>query len=542
MYVRSAVVVLSLAVTALFPTVAGSTIAATDVAGVPADRIGLHGPVEHHLHNLELVGHTPIPDENGVPLGNSGAVALLDDCAFVGRWHDYTGRTPVQIIDVADPSAPAVVGSVPDSVAPGGVSREIRVYDNGAGQPTATMPPDMLIVMQFAQSIPNRVNNKLLIYTFEDGDCRAPVLTGTFDMRAFRGHEFFLLDVREPTVAPTVCLGWCGRVLVFATTPVGPPNVMAVDITDPAAPQLVGLYDAGIPVASATEVEGQGLGNYAHSISFSGDGRIAYLSYWDAGFFSLDASTFTQLEAAGALLPRGAASIPHDYSGPEGDAYGNTHSAVEIPGKNAVVVGDEIYITTDGCPFGWMRILSAGDATTPPSQIGEFRLAENEPENCVTVADPDPVLGGSHRAANVRNAEGTLIDGTFSMHNQTVSESFVYASWYGAGLRVVDVSDPAAPVEVGSFVPAPVPQTATTPSTPAPTYGRDDDASNDWWVAMWSYPIVRDGLIYVTDTRNGLYILRPTDGAPFASEVASIGFLEGNSNIGDPLARAHPGG
>ncbi|HEX9711895.1 MAG TPA: hypothetical protein VGB52_04990, partial [Actinomycetota bacterium] len=238
------------------------------------------------------------------------------------------------------------------------------------------------------------------------------------------------------------------------------------------------------------------------------------------------------------LLPRGAASIPYDYSGPEGDAYGNTHSTVAIPGKNAVVTGDEIYITTDGCPFGWMRVLDVGDATTPPSQIGEFRLAENEPENCVTVDPGDPVLGGAHRAANVRNSAGALIDGTFSMHNQTVSDNFVYTSWYGGGLRVIDVSDPTQPAQVGAFVPVPVTTTATIPNTPAPTYGRDADPDNDWWVSMWSYPVIRDGLIYVTDVRNGLYILRPALDAPFAEEVAGIGFLEGNSNLGDPFARA----
>ena len=52
-------------------------------------------------------------------------------------------------------------------------------------------------------------------------------------------------------------------------------------------------------------------------------------------------------------------------------------------------------------------------------------------------------------------------------------------------------------------------------------------------VAMWSYPIIRDGLIYVTDIRNGLYVLKYT--GPHSSEVDDIEFLEGNSNLGDAL-------
>lgn len=47
-------------------------------------------------------------------------------------------------------------------------------------------------------------------------------------------------------------------------------------------------------------------------------------------------------------------------------------------------------------------------------------------------------------------------------------------------------------------------------------------------VTMWSYPIIRDGLIYVVDLRNGLYVLRYT--GAFEDEVAGRAYLEGNSN------------
>ncbi len=47
---------------------------------------------------------------------------------------------------------------------------------------------------------------------------------------------------------------------------------------------------------------------------------------------------------------------------------------------------------------------------------------------------------------------------------------------------------------------------------------------------MWSYPIIREGLIYVIDIRNGLLILRYI--GPHATDVANIQFFEGNSNLG----------
>ena len=52
-------------------------------------------------------------------------------------------------------------------------------------------------------------------------------------------------------------------------------------------------------------------------------------------------------------------------------------------------------------------------------------------------------------------------------------------------------------------------------------------------VVMWSYPVIEDGLIYVVDLRNGLYILKYN--GPYEQEVSDVKFLEGNSNQGDAL-------
>ena len=50
---------------------------------------------------------------------------------------------------------------------------------------------------------------------------------------------------------------------------------------------------------------------------------------------------------------------------------------------------------------------------------------------------------------------------------------------------------------------------------------------------MWSYVVIQDGLLYVVDLRNGLYVLEY--GGAFAKEVQRISFLDGNSNQGDAL-------
>lgn len=77
-------------------------------------------------------------------------------------------------------------------------------------------------------------------------------------------------------------------------------------------------------------------------------------------------------------------------------------------------------------------------------------------------------------------------------------------------------------MKVAEFIPTPLPFVGT--EDPALSSGPDK-------VVMWSYPILKDGLIYVVDIRNGLYILKYH--GPYEEEVNSIGFLEGNSNLED---------
>ncbi len=511
---RTLLVASSLMTASLAPSLSHAA-AATDVAGVPASLVGVHGPTENYLQNLELVGATDLrlPTEATKALGNNGGVALIGDCAYVGRWHDYNAGTKkrgVQVVDVSDPSNPTRVGDIAATISAGGVAREIRAID---------LPNfKILTVLIFSQATGDRANNKMLFFTVGE-DCTQPTLAGTFSLAAIRGHEFF--QWLDPDPAHNV--NGHPRVLEFITTPITNPSVLVLDASDPTRPIPVGGYDAGLPVASTKEptVAGApavGAGTYAHSISVSHDGREAYVSYWDGGYITIDTSAFA-LGGGGTAVPKGAMSIPLAYPAA---GTGNTHSAVRAPGSDIAVVGDEVYITTDGCPFGWLHTIDIGDEATPAAQVGELKLAENDAANC----DPTTKLVKS------RNALGLDIDGTFTMHNQTVTKNYVLTSWYGGGVRVIDITDPARPAEAGVFVPKPAEAVTSNPDTPAPPFGLTTSQDDDWWVATWSYPVIRDGLIYVSDIRSGLYILRPSAGAPFAAEVGAIGFLEGNSNFG----------
>jgi hypothetical protein len=83
------------------------------------------------------------------------------------------------------------------------------------------------------------------------------------------------------------------------------------------------------------------------------------------------------------------------------------------------------------------------------------------------------------------------------------------------------------------------PQSADLCSRPASSVANEDPAlsrgtaSRNNKTVFWSYPLIKDGLIYVIDIRNGLFVFNYT--GPHADEVKEIHFLEGNSNLGDAV-------
>jgi hypothetical protein len=90
----------------------------------------------------------------------------------------------------------------------------------------------------------------------------------------------------------------------------------------------------------------------------------------------------------------------------------------------------------------------------------------------------------------------------WTIHNPEVSGDRIYASWYSHGIVALDISDPSNPTKVGQFV----------PSTRLRRRYFGPASAFTWGVA------VHGGLIYASDLRSGLWIVRPSgDAAPSAS-------------------------
>jgi hypothetical protein len=129
---------------------------------------------------------------------------------------------------------------------------------------------------------------------------------------------------------------------------------------------------------------------------------------------------------------------------------------------------------------------------------------------------------------------------SFCSHNATVLRDLAIIDWHSGGVQAIDISDATHPKQAGFFMPQPIPVVgaedpalsvgpATTVSELLNPNVNDPDFKTK--VVMWSYPIMKDGLVYVIEVGNGLYILRYT--GPHSDQVENTQFREGNSTVGN---------
>ncbi len=440
---------------------------------------------------LEIVGHSDL-----MARGMNAAPALAGDHAYIGSrtdgaFHDHAG---VLIVDVSDPAAPSVVGEIdrPEQALVGMTSRELL----------AVPDKNLLIVLDIACSrdlhdcersssfgATGGVEETDNLRFYDITDPVDPQLIARHDLGSSpanpgaSAHEMFLWrDPADPD-----------RILLYMSTPSGPPALTVLDISDPSAVVTVATWD---PELDAGLDEPRGPTAYLHSVSVSDDGRTALLSYAAAGVLLVDTSDIADGAAEPELRLLHDQAARADWSPPE---PAGVHSAVPVPGRDIAIATDEVYPQGygAGCPWGWVHIIDTSNPAAP-EVVGEYKLPENGGSLCTAEAGPARV--------------------TFTAHNTTATESLAFITWHAGGLQVIDTTEPAAPAQVGELRPTPVASVAV-----------EDPALGGEPVIMWSYPIVRDGLIYVVDIRNGLYVLRYN--GPHREELEQLGFAEGNSNL-----------
>ncbi|HXA41959.1 MAG TPA: hypothetical protein VNV65_03490 [Candidatus Solibacter sp.] len=454
--------------------------------------------------NFVLVGHSDLYSR-----GMNAASAIYDHYMYIGNRTDAAGihaaaHPGVLVVDIANPANPTVAGEIaqPLEIAAGYTSRELRVWPQ----------QKMLVVIYFGCSV--------ILHA-----CASAADTG---LQPLQHMAFFDLSVNPanprlvatytPSTTPHEMYLWidpvhAGRALMYWTSPNNSTHSLVVtDISrwkQGIFPE-VATFTAN-PDFVAAHVDGTKYDLRLHSLSISADGTRGYLAYLGGGFMVVDTADLANAVAAPQihLVTPVANRVFWDNQG--------AHSSVIIPGTHYALTTEEIYgkmlvgaqaisPALSGCPWGWVRVIDIADETHPV-KVSEYKMPSNDPASCATV---NPVLDNFS---------------SFASHNPSIVGNLGFIDWHSEGLQALDLSDPLHPKSAGHFSPSPL--LAVVQDDPALNLGPLQQNK----VTAWSYPIIKNGLIYIVDIRNGLYVLRYT--GPRAAEVAHIGQFEGNSNVGE---------
>lgn len=260
-----------------------------------------------------------------------------------------------------------------------------------------------------------------------------------------------------------------GQYVYLSATPVGFSDRMwcVIDVSDRTNPVEAGRWwwpgMADDEVADWPADEGRSV----HHALINEDRTRAYMGMWGSGMVILDIS---------------------DISAPEKIAHltweigGHTHTCLPLKGRDLVVVTDEA--VKDGCELDhphMVRVIDIRDDTNPE------------------VVSICPVPEGDFCERGHRFGAHNLHE---NLPGSYQSEHLVFVSYFNAGLRTYDVSDPANPVDVAHWIPESPP-------------GQEATQINDLYVSA-------DHTVFASDRlTGGLYVIEPDDALSARMAAAS---------------------
>ena len=429
--------------------------------------------------NMVVVGYHDLGGR-----GFNADVWVHEEFAYVGHWgfgdwspggeNRFCPGFPdngVAIVDARRPADPVMVGRLQN---PEGTSAEDVVvytapYGPLAGRDVAAVGIQVCSGSRFDPSRPRG------LWLWDVTDPTQPSFLGSLGTGCCtRGlHEFEVAHRAD-----------LGRTFAYASVPMseyvdssspsgfldraGRGDFRLIDITDPVHPFEVSDWGVVHDLGGAP-APGQGCDPdpvYGHGAEPSEDGTVVFVSYWDSGFIRLDLTDPANPAFTGRTV----------YPA---NADGDAHSSQFDEGRQLLFAADEDFCKASGAGiekgFGYMRVYDYADPSAPV-QIGEYRTPNS-------------------RGADDQGA------GDFTIHNNFLVGTTVYSSWYTDGVRVIDVSDPRAPVEVAYFVPP----AGKNPVKPTQRYVLPS-TTQVWGVVVDG----ETGLIFASDMNTGLWILRRT--------------------------------
>lgn len=229
------------------------------------------------------------------------------------------------------------------------------------------------------------------------------------------------------------------------------------DLADPAKPKEVSRWHMpGQHLAAGETPNWESYKNRLHHALRVGDELWA--AVWQAGFRVIDVADIAK--------PRTVAE--HNYHPPFPEP---THTilplAREIGGRRYAVAVDEEHAHIKGRLHAFLWVFDVTDYQNIQA-VSAFDVSELD--------------------SPYARAPGRF--GAHQFREKMEADNLCYVTWFGGGLRVVDLSDPFLPKEVASYIPAPL-------------GGEPSPQSND-------VDLDDRGLVYLLDRNRGLQILEMT--------------------------------
>ena len=285
------------------------------------------------LDDFTIVGQTDL----GLTDFN-GDVWVHEDHAYVGNAGDPCNGLGVKVVDVSDPANPVLIGRV--AGIPGTSAEDIVVRS----VTTPSFTGDLLAtgIQRCDYDDTALDDHQFGVDLWDVTDPANPVHFGHLGLMTGGGgtHELDLFQRGSSVyvLSATPWAEWFDPVLTS--------DVQIIDVTDPAAPIVVGEW--GAREEGLVPGPSYGLGAFGfslgHSARASEDGTQAFVSYWDLGVLTLDITDVTNP----ALVSR--TQYPFD-------ADGDAHSVIpySVGGREFLLANDE-----DFDPRSPARILVAG--------------------------------------------------------------------------------------------------------------------------------------------------------------------------------------
>jgi hypothetical protein len=413
--------------------------------------------------NTRLIAHLPLKR------GFNGDIWHHRDTVYIGGWGRTAGHCPahgVRVIDVDDPAEPRLLSRF--ARLKGTTSEDVWVGEIS----TASFEGDVAVVgIQLCdtsfEGMAKAIFRGLLVYDVTN-PLRPTLLSRVTSGRVSHGvHELSAVQRAD------------GRVLVLESTPrmfemndgaMG--DVRIIEITNPRRPRELTDWDVRHGGAIGNLVRERGQDEIlAHSAWPFAGGKRMFVSHWDGGAVFVDISNPRRPR----YLSRTSYRVQHE---------GNAHSGWFSADETLFIQNDEVYRPSKTFPrhsrqkqWGYQRFF---DLSNP-----------KRPRALSTFATENTVAGVDGRIPE---------NGYYSVHNNVVVGGLEYASWYSDGVRIVDLSTPTQPEEVGFFVPPPHPDPEGFIEAP----DGKEVLTMVWGVAVGDEP----DIVYASDINSGLWIFR----------------------------------